>query len=191
MSHNTQEILWQTWENNALEHLRLVSDPAGLISIKSVAIGLYEGKPFQLHYFVNLTSQFVIQSFEVALDDQFKVSMSHDGDGQWTDQLGSPLPEFNSCIDIDITATPFTNTLPIRRLSLMPGESASISVVYVNVFERRVYPAEQRYTCLSPILYHFEMPSIDFAADIPVDKNGFVLDYPDLFRRLWPNKDVL
>ncbi|MBC7812898.1 MAG: putative glycolipid-binding domain-containing protein, partial [Burkholderiales bacterium] len=63
---------------------------------------------------------------------------------------------------------------------------ADINVVYVNPFERTVTPEMQRYTCLSPNLYHFEMPSIDFSADIPVDDDGFVLDYPDLFRRVWP-----
>ena len=35
-------------------------------------------------------------------------------------------------IDVDISATPFTNTLPIRRLGLQPGEFAELDVAFVD-----------------------------------------------------------
>ena len=36
------------------------------------------------------------------------------------------------CKYVDISETPFTNTLVIRRLGLTPGESADISVPYFD-----------------------------------------------------------
>ena len=36
------------------------------------------------------------------------------------------------CEYVDISETPFTNTLVIRRLGLTPGESADISVAYFD-----------------------------------------------------------
>ena len=39
-----------------------------------------------------------------------------DGAGHWRDGSGRALPELDGCIDIDIAATPFTNSLPIGRL---------------------------------------------------------------------------
>ena len=49
---------------------------------------------------------------------------------------------------MDISETPFTNTLPIRRLGLAPGESADVSVAYFDGSELQPWPEPQRYTCL-------------------------------------------
>jgi hypothetical protein len=49
---------------------------------------------------------------------------------------------------VDISETPFTNTLPIRRLALAPGESAGVSVAYFDGSELQPCPEPQRYTCL-------------------------------------------
>jgi hypothetical protein len=91
---------------------------------------------------------------------------------------------------VDLSATPFTNTLPIRRLSLREGESSEIGVVYVDVPVMRLDVSRQRYTCLERDadggLYRYEDRGSfrGFAADLPVDADGLVLDYPGIFRRL-------
>ena len=51
---------------------------------------------------------------------------------------GGPGREIRStsstgCIDVDIRATPFTNTLPIRRLALQPGESRDLRMAFIDV----------------------------------------------------------
>jgi uncharacterized protein len=70
--------------------------------------------------------------------------------------------------------------LPIRRLALVPGESAEISVAYFDGTE------PQRYTCLEKGsgggLYRFLSLDGEFTADLPVDADGLVLDYPRLFK---------
>jgi hypothetical protein len=43
--------------------------------------------------------------------------------------------------------------------------------------------APQRYTRLTDRLWRFDGLDIDFSADIAVDEDGFVVDYPGLFRR--------
>ena len=92
------------------------------------------------------------------------------------------------CLDVDISGSPFTNTLPIRRADFKPGLSLSLTVVYLAVPELTIEPAEQRYTCLekSPTagLYRYESLDSSFRADLPVDDDGLVLDYPGLFRRV-------
>jgi len=92
------------------------------------------------------------------------------------------------CLDVDISATPFTNTLPIRRLQLQLGESAEIQVVYLAVPEMQINCEPQRYTCLevNPAggVYKFESLTSVFVAKLPVDADGLVLDYPQLFARV-------
>jgi hypothetical protein len=112
------------------------------------------------------------------------------GAGHWTTPAGEALPDLAGCLDIDISATPFTNTLPIRRLTLRPGEAREIGVVYIALPDLQCRPLRQRYTCLAAHpdggLYRFEHLESGFTAELPVDADGLVLDYPGLFRRVWP-----
>jgi hypothetical protein len=89
---------------------------------------------------------------------------------------------------VDISITPFTNTLPIRRLSLAVGSSTILKVVYIKLPELHVFPFEQRYTCLDVSAnggtYRYESLSSGFTADLPVDHDGIVLDYPQIWKRL-------
>ena len=57
------------------------------------------------------------------------------------------LTELAGCLDVDISATPFTNTLALRRLDLQPGENASLTVAYVKLPELTFRPVSQRYSC--------------------------------------------
>jgi uncharacterized protein len=70
------------------------------------------------------------------------------------------------------------------------GESSEIAVVYVDVPPMRVEASRQRYTCLERRngggLYRYEDRGTfrGFTADLPVDADGLVLDYPGIFRRI-------
>jgi hypothetical protein len=89
--------------------------------------------------------------------------------------------------DVDLAGSPLTNTLPVRRLGLLgsePGLSHRLSVAWVLVPSLEVVQADQIYTPLggNKIRYASET----FAADLTVDDDGFVVDYPGLVRRVDP-----
>ncbi|HEX5502042.1 MAG TPA: putative glycolipid-binding domain-containing protein, partial [Thermomicrobiales bacterium] len=109
--------------------------------------------------------------------------------GHWTAADGATPPDLAGCLDVDIRVTPFTNTLPIRRLGLRPGESAELAVAYLALPALAVTRERQRYTCLAAGpdggLYRYESLPGGFRADLSVDADGLVLDYPGLFRRVW------
>lgn len=115
----------------------------------------------------------------VSLDDDRRVALSADGQGHWSD------PKLEGCIDVDIEASPFTNTVAIRRLRLSPGESADIRAAWVSVSRFTVTPSPQRYTRLAPDRYRYDGLDTDFTTELPVDGDGLVIDYPDWFRRTW------
>lgn len=105
----------------------------------------------------------------------------------WTDlSTGAEMPELSGCIDVDISATPFTNSLPIHRLGLAESESAEILVAHLAAPDFVPKPVRQRYTCLLQSR-HYRFESLDgsgFTADLEVDDAGLVVDYPGLFRRV-------
>jgi uncharacterized protein len=90
-----------------------------------------------------------------------------------------------NAIDIDISITPFTNTLPIRRLNLQSGQSQEILAVYIHLPDMAITTDRQRYTCIEAgQRYLYESVDSGFTREIEVDAHGLVTSYPSLFRRL-------
>lgn len=186
-----RNIMWSSWSESGLEHVRLLLKDQEIIA-DSVIIGVHNHIPFSLQYNIVSDSNWrVIELFLKLLGGNGKsINILADGQGHWTNVIGTPISSFEGCIDIDISATPFTNTLPIRRLGLRPGQSAELLVAYVSIPEMELTSDRQRYTCLESYahgaLYRYESLDSDFRAELPVDSDGLVIDYPGLFKRVWP-----
>lgn len=55
----------------------------------------------------------------------------------WRAAHGTGRDELAGCLDVDLRATPYSNTMPVRRLGLDVGASATIHVVdYPGLFHR-------------------------------------------------------
>ncbi|WP_422772784.1 putative glycolipid-binding domain-containing protein [Plantactinospora sp. WMMC1484] len=98
---------------------------------------------------------------------------------------GTEEPErLAEAVDVDLSASPLFNTLPVRRLGLRdaaPGSSHRIVAVRVLVPSLQVVPAEQVYTVLAEGNVRFA--SQGFTADLTLDADGFVRHYPGLAQR--------
>lgn len=167
-----------------LEHLTIRA--AGReIHVNSVVIGQRGGSPYGLQYYVFLDPQWRTLSFSFfTTAGAFAVYRSR-APGTWTDADGNRLRAFDGCVDIDLAGTPFTNTLPIRRLSLGAGESAELTMLYLPFDDFAPRPDRQRYTCLEPgARYLYEAVDRDWRVELSVDADGLVVDYPGLFTRL-------
>jgi hypothetical protein len=184
------QAMWTPWDGRGLEHLRLRVEESGGEADGAV-IGEEDGVAFRVRYVIRCDPGWRTREMVAdPLDGRHPLRLNSDGDGNWSDASGRSIPELEGCIDVDLSATPFTNTLPVRRLGLREGESAEIAIVYVDVPEMRLDFSRQRYTCLergaSGGLYRYEDRGSfrGFAADLPVDADGLVLDYPGIFRRV-------
>jgi hypothetical protein len=177
-------VRWSAWQgsDSGLEHLDIRRE-GDAIRIAGVAIGAIDGRAFGLDYRLVLDQVWQVREASVTTASGLSLGLEGDGRGGWRVN-GEPAPRLRGCIDIDLQATPFTNTLPIRRLALETGESDTISVVYINVPSLEIERLSQRYTALEAgRLYRFQGLDTGFQADLPVDADGLVLDYPGLFRR--------
>jgi len=87
--------------------------------------------------------------------------------------------------DVDLSGSPLTNTLPIRRLNLLtaaPGVAHRINVAWVILPSLEVVQADQIYTLLGEGRIRYATET--FSADLVVDDDGFVADYPGLASRI-------
>lgn len=179
------EAMWSPWERAGSEHLRLAI--AEEVQADGVVLSVGEdGRPFRIRYRIRCDMTWRVRRFTVdPLDSRPGVDLRADGRGNWTTAGGDPVPDLEGCVDVDVSVTPFTNTLPIRRLQLAVGESSEVRVVYVEALEVQLTASTQRYTRLGERYYRFESLEVDCTADLPVDREGLVLDYPGLFRRTY------
>lgn len=184
---NTRTAVWQHWDNIGLEYLELteVSSKDGVV-IESNVIGFEDAIPFQMHYRLRCLENYQVFRVDMSLSGHRGLSLTRRHTGQWWGDQNERLPILDGCYDIDITATPFTNTLPIRRLEWQPGKSRSLEMVYIHIPELTIERATQQYTCLEKNEQGslFEFRQQDFSAILPIDADGFVQNYPNLFRRL-------
>jgi hypothetical protein len=113
----------------------------------------------------------------------WRVSASEEGTLRGAGLPGIEDPyRLDAAHDIDLYASPLTNTLPIRRLRLVEGEPVTILAAWVLLPSLAVIPSEQTYTRLGPGRIRYA--SGDFTADIEVDPDGYVTHYPGLATRV-------
>ncbi len=182
---NTVVARWQDWDAKGMEHL-VLREGAREIVAESVVAGSADDSVFALRYRIRCDKSWRVRRAEIALvGSDRKIEIAGDGNGNWSDASGKRLSKLGGAIDIDLSATPFTNTLPIRRLKLRAAQAAEIVTVYILVPSLTLTTDPQRYTCIEPLKrYRYESIDSDFTRDIEVDRRGLVVVYPGLFSRL-------
>jgi len=175
---------WRFEDGNGLEHLDLKPSGDSIVA-DGVIIGDRGGLPYGVHYRIVCDAGWVTLALDIETTDGRGLHLVSDGRGSWSDSHALRRPELDGCIDVDLAGSPFTNTLPIRRAELTP-ETGAVEFKMLYVPFRTFEPAidEQRYRCLEPGLYRYEAVDRSFAADLTVDEDGLVIDYPSLFHRV-------
>jgi hypothetical protein len=144
--------------------------------------------PFQLNYRLAWDASWRITRADLRVTTAGPprwLRLTADGDGRWTDETGGRIASLDGCVELDIFPTPFTNTFPVRRQAMKVGERRQFRMAWILAPQLTVSPQEQAYTRLAERLYLFEsLDGSGFRAELTVDEDGLVLDYPGLFRRV-------
>jgi hypothetical protein len=178
--------MWSATSWPGTEHVEIL-ERAGAIEIDGQVVAHVDGEAIRLGYRIRCDPDWTTRRLEIVRHGATRpLLFESDGQGRWTDGAGTGLPELAGCVDVDLTVTPFTNTLPIRRLGWRPGQARDLRMVYVLVPEMTARPADQRYTCLEagPDGSVFRYESGSFRRDLRIDPDGLVVDYPGYWRRV-------
>lgn len=172
-----RQIMWTAREWPGCEHLDLRVGDDGVVA-DGLILAAPAGEPIRLAYRIECDRAWRTRSVALELHRRERMILTCDEHGRWLVN-GRERLDLAGCVDVDIALTPFTNTLPIRRLSLAPGAAADLRVVYIQPEpELTIGPEDQRYTRLGTG-YRFE--SGTFRADLAIDRDGLVTDYPELW----------
>lgn len=101
-------------------------------------------------------------------------------DGRWM-LNGEHQPAAEGCIDVDLSFTPATNLIPLRRLDLPAGGEAGAAAAWLDFPGRQLVRLEQVYRRIGDTTYDYRVPTQGFAALLQVSGAGFVTHYGDLW----------
>ena len=128
---------------------------------------------------VDLDPDWVTRSVHVrAFSDRGETTLDLAADSarRWTVD-GVEESDLEGCVDVDVAATPLTNTFPIRRLAgLDVGQSRTAPVAWVEVPTLRVVRVDQTYRRLGARRWEYSDPTHG-AFVLDVDADGVVTTY--------------
>lgn len=178
MTNCLRTVLWRNDKFRMVEYCALKEMGQGT-RFEGVVLTAVDEKPVRIAYQVTCDEQGLTTAVTVdALGGlgEHHIELAVDAQRAWY-WNGRQLPECSGFADVDLGFSPATNSLPIRRLQLKPGESQTLSMAWVRFPEFDVIPFPQRYTRLDAHHYRYESLMSEFKAELVVDELGLVQQY--------------
>jgi len=175
------DLRWQPLGEVGLEHCH-VSETADGIAVRSSLIGERDGFAFGAFYEIQLDPDWTFRALTLRRHDGRVIRLVSNGEGDWKID-GRRAPGLEGCVDIDISGTPFTNTLPLRRRRFELGVPQSFDMAWLPLDTLEPLRDGQIYTQLDATHFRYEAADRSFTEVLTVDEHRFVIEYPTLFRR--------
>jgi hypothetical protein len=182
-------VLWHSAALPSMERSTFEFDRnGGGFTIQGTVLTLLGDDPAEIRYVTTCNSEGLTCACAVEIlagegIRSFRIHVSERG--QWIVN-GVEAPELSGVNDVDLSFSPCSNTLPVRRLNLPVGEKACIASAWLRFPELDIVRAEQIYTRLSEERYRFETGTGDFRAELIIDDHGIVTTYGDLWQSITP-----
>ena len=181
---------WAAWQHLAgqpsleVVFIRPLEDG---VEFEGITSGGHDGQSWRVDYRLAVDRDWTTRAAQITSRNgaaHQSIQLDAAEDGSWRVD-GRTMSEVRGCLDVDLETSALTNALPIRRLGLVPGETAEAPAVYVRGPDLRVERLEQRYHRLpdEDLDYHYEAPRFAFEAILKYDRDGLVRDYPGIARR--------
>ena len=180
-----EPILYRRLDMPGHDAASLLMDEEG--AVLSGMAAFLEDDPTGLAYVVHVDSEWKTTEAHVwgwrgreAID----LRVGRDSAGTWT-LNDEPCLGVQGCMDLDLSFTPATNLLPLRRLALPVGQSAEVRSAWLEWPEVRLTLLVQRYARRTETEYDYEadLPGAEqFRSTLRVQPGGWVLQYGGLWR---------
>jgi uncharacterized protein len=178
-------VVWKNLLLNGKDYCSLWHTAEGWL-LKGTVVGVLEDhRPVLASYEIHCDENWHTHRVQVQRtigNDVKTLSLNVESRGVWRSS-GRELREAEGCVDVDLSLTPATNTLPIRRLDLPVGGTESVVAAWVKLPDLAVQRLPQRYTRLTKNTYRYGS-NTGFSAEIAVDDLGLVTTYPGGWERI-------
>jgi len=160
------------------------------LRIDGTTVGLQDGLAFVVSYKLNVDDAWRTRQAQVRTrtsSGSIERLVEADGMGHWLVDAHE-AHHLDGCTDVDLESSAVTNALPIHRLGLTQGQSATAPAAYVRLPDAEVQRLEQSYTRLEDQdnghpYYHYQAPAFEFRANLLYDHASLILKYPGIATR--------
>lgn len=168
---------WRRLDEPGLETLRLEHSSHGYRAVSIVAT--FGALPLTLCYQWQLdrrwrTQRLMLQLLKPHSED---LQIERLGSDWWIN--GHRRKDLAHCEEIDLSATPFCNSVAIQQLR----ESATLTALFIDAPTLEIQPSRQRYQRHDDDKWHYidEGVACGFEASLKLDHHGLVTHYEGLF----------
>ena len=177
-------LIWKALYTPGAEYFNLWEEDGGWKLEGMVALAL-DGYPTQVRYHVLCNDRWETQAVDVEMktgstERTLKITVGEKH--RWYAD-GKELRAVRGCVDVDLSITPATNTLPIRRLNLAVGENKVVTAAWVRFPELTVQTLTQKYIHVDGERYWYQSDLSDKVWNLEVDELGLVRRYADGWAR--------
>lgn len=171
--------VWQCQSLGSTEHFGLSETDHGYL-LRGVSSLSLEEVPIEIRYEVTADRAWQTRGASISVSSPGGTrTIGVDADaGTWTID-GSVAERLEGCEDLDLGWTPATNTLPMRRLDLDIGATATTRAAWLRYPELIWEPARQTYSRLDENHWRYQSGTADH--EIFVTPDGLPCRYGDVF----------
>ena len=163
-------VVWE-WEDGSFDRAQILPAPGGW---------QVSGRHGDTRYVITLDAGFRCQSLQASSGDA--ACRLTRGPTGWRREDGSLCPGSADALDLDLSWSAVTNSFPIRRMMETETHSARMQVLLVSLPDLEAQMVTQEYVRAEGHWLYLNVTN-GFKAQLEVDKNGLVTDYPGLCRR--------
>lgn len=154
--------------------------------LEGCAVFSEAGRPCRLDYRIECDAAWRTRAARICGwvgDESIALDLAADGARRWT-LNGASCPAVAGCDDLDLSFSPSTNLLPLRRARLAVGQQVVVRSAWLRFPGCALELLEQTYERLGESTYRYVVVGGAFSATLEVDDVGLVVDYPGLWRRV-------
>ena len=159
------------------------------IRLQGQTAAVEDGEAWSVRYDIRLDGDWHTIRAEVSgwsVTGEHAVTLETGGPGHWRVN-GSPRPDLDGCLDVDLESSAVTNTIPVHRMRLEVGDGSAAPAAYVRALDLTVERLEQDYLRADDdgphLRYDYRAPAFDVECRLVSDASGLVLEYPGLASR--------
>lgn len=173
------DVRWTSWDGAHTEHLSIRwENEAWTVSGRLTRE--------QVEYVIRLSPLWEVRQFLLFRDlPEPDLWLGTDGRGRWGEMNGAHRPELDGAHEVALDVTPFTLSLPIRRLPSRVGDTFEVTVLVIDVETLAVVPTAVSYHRTAPRTWRISRADAARAEtlEVAVDEHGLVVDVDGRFRR--------
>lgn len=180
-----RRVAWEWIDRAGLETMTLTRDRDGIVA-EGTVVAAFDGAPLTVRYRIRHDAAWRFRHAWIEAGSPSParaLEVERNEVGRWT-VGGEPRPDLEACEDIDLMASPYTNTPPLARRPLRIGDNCRVRVAWVRIPDLDVRAVEQEYTRLDPdrvdtepARYRYRNLESGFTGELTADADGLVIRY--------------